>query len=535
MMPLNLSHPSSKSRSLPLTLVVLASCSWANVTFAQEPASGDPAAAPVVPAEPVPSVPTPGEAKTPAKPAAETPVESPAPNEEKRKNPFRTGESKNDEDGVARSSAGRIGTRGVSSKRKSNSIAIPDADEAPEKSASGSTDREATTGQLVVPGFYGRGPLVVTPGRGAFARPKFRYGISAGLGYDDNPDQVSSGSLSTVAKPRKPTGFTWVNGHWDAQWLKPSSAFTLNAEAGANFYWNRPGNSSDYNARVGMLYVKQFNPRTQISANASLAYLSQPDYSNYYASTSLVGGDYFTASTKFDLTHRWAPHFSTVTSASFNVLKYANESPSGLTNSYWNFTIGNEFRFQTSSRYAWVVEGRYGFDQYFDNSALNSETAYVLGGLDWIASRYLTASFRAGASFRSYDRGGDASAPYGEVSLNYRTGRHSTLTMNARYGFEQSNSVGDNNLAYRLGLSYQHAFTSRLSGNVGFNYIHTDYNPLIGADSSTDLYDLSAGLQYRFDRHFSLAARYAYTLQDTSNSTADYDRNRFLFSIQYEF
>jgi hypothetical protein len=311
--------------------------------------------------------------------------------------------------------------------------------------------------------------------------------------------------------------------------------FTVSLEAGGDFYWDRPGNSSDANARLGILYVNKIDPLTQFTTNASFAYLSQPDYSNLYASSSQAGGDYFTGSTKFDLSHRWAPHFSTTTSASVNLLKYVNENTGTVSNSYWSFIFGNEFRFQASPRVTWVAEGRYGLDEYITNTALNAQTAYILGGLDWIASRQLTATFRTGASIRSFDVGGSSTAPYAEMSLNYIAGRHSTLTINGRYGFEQSTTPGDENLSYRLGMLYQQAFTSRFSGNAGINFVHSDYNPRTGAKSSTDVIDANIGLQYRLDRHFSLGARYSYTLQDSSTGLQNFDRNRFLFSVQYEY
>ncbi len=524
----NLFRPPSPNRSLPLVMIVLASCSWAPVALAQDPNA--PAAPPSSDTPTAPAT----DVKKP-KASADAATEAVEPATTKRKNPFRTGESTRTDGSARRNTFSRVAEEEDVPRRKLRRTGLDTTDEQAEKSAAESLKTEESDNRFVAPSFYGRAPQVVTPGKGEFARPRFRYGISIGVGYDDNPDQTPSGTATTVGRPRARSGFTWVNGHWDAQWIKASSVFTVNAEVGADFYWDRPGGSSDFNARLGTMYIKRINPRTQFSANASFAYLSQPDYSNYYASTSQVGGDYFTGSTKFDLSYRWAPRFSTTTSASFNILQYANDSAANQSNSYWNFTIGNEFRFQTSPRYTWVIEGRYGFDEYMNNSTLNSQTAYALAGLDWIASRYLTATIRAGASFRFYDVGGNSSAPYGEIALNYRTGRNSTLTLNGRYGFEQSSTAGDRNLSYRLGLIYQRAFTSRLSGNVGFNYIHTDYESRAGATSSTDIYDANVGLQYRIDRHFSLGARYNYTLQDTSIGTADYDRNRFLFSIQYEY
>jgi hypothetical protein len=533
-------HFQTANRCRPFALIVLATCSWADVTFAQDPA---PAPAPVPTGADAPATPDSSAVKKEAKPGTDTiPSGTTSPagangqaTDEKPKNPFRTGESTRS-DGAAKKSpfaydTGDTDTPLTKPVRKPKDPADSDTDKPTVQS--GSTDGTET--RFVAPSFYGRGPQVVTPGQGQFARPKFRYGISVGIGFDDNPNQTSTVNLSTVATPRSRSGFNYVNGHWDAQWLKPTTVFTVNLEASGDYYWNRPGNNTDFNGRLGVMYINKINPRAQFSANGSFAYLSQPDYSNLYASTNQVGGDYFTGSTKFDLNYRWAPHFSTTTSASVNLLKYVDDSASKLSNSYWDFTFGNEFRFQTSPRLTWIAEGRYGIDTYLHNSSLNSQTAYALGGLDWIASRHVTATFRAGATIRSYNAGGSYTAPYGEASLNYQTGRHSTLTLNGRYGFEQSTSAGDKNLSYRLGLLYQCAFTSRFSGNTGFNFVHTDFNPLTGSNSATTVYDFNVGLQYQLDRHFSIGARYSYTLQDSTTGLQNFDRNRFLFTAQYEY
>ncbi len=502
----------------PFALIVLAACSWGDVTFAQDPA--------VPGTVPAPSdTPAPGTVKEPAAPITPDATGKPS-------SPFRTGESARTT-GAVKKSPFAYDTGDTDASLKRRSITDREAEvEAPATSRSGGDGPE---GRIVAPGFYGRGPQVVTPGQGQYARPKYRFGVSVGIGFDDNPDQATNTNLGIVGRPRKGSGFAYANGHWDAQWLKPRTVFTVNLEVGGDFYFDRPGNSTDSNARLGLLYVDKISPRAQFTTNASFAYLSQPDYSNLYASTSIVGGDYFTASTKFDFSYRWTRVFQTVTSASVSLLKYAEDSPTKLSNSYWSFIFGNEFRFIASPRITWVGEGRYEIDRYMNNASLDSSSAYILAGMDWIVSRRMNATFRAGATLRTFDAGGSNTSPYTEVSVSYQTGRHSTLVLNGRYGFEQSSTAGDNNLSYRLGILYQQAFTPHLSGNVGVNFIHTNYSPRAGSKNTTDVFDMSLGLQYRIDRHFSVGARYTFTLQETSSGLQNFDRNRILLTGQYEY
>ena len=84
-------------------------------------------------------------------------------------------------------------------------------------------------------------------------------------------------------------------------------------------------------------------------------------------------------------------------------------------------------------------------------------------------------------------------------------------------------------------MQYRHALSPKLSGDLGFNFIHLDSSPAVGAGTSTDTYDFNLGLDYRFNRQLSLGARYFYTQLNSSTGLQDYNRNRFIFSANYEF
>ncbi|MEQ1841566.1 MAG: outer membrane beta-barrel protein, partial [Verrucomicrobiales bacterium] len=382
---------------------------------------------------------------------------------------------------------------------------------------------------------YGQGQQFLNPGEGRLARPRFRYGLSVANGYDDNTFQTPDANVAGIAQGREGSGFTTVSGHWDVQWTKPRTVFTLDVNLGATLYWNRSRDTEDFNNRLAMTFVHRIDPRNQFSANVTFGYLSQPDYANVYASQSTVGGDYITSSSKFDLLHRWGPHFSTNTSVALDLLYYTQGNQGGLSNSYLNYTFGNEFRFSSSPRLTWVLEGRYSLQRYIDNATLDSDTAFFLGGVDWVWSRRLSTTLRAGAAHRSFDAGGSTTNPYMEASAIYQTSRRSALTLNTRYGYEQQNFAGTEDVAFRIGMQYRHALTPKLSGDLGFNFINLDSSPAVGASNSTDTYDFNIGLDYRFNRQLSLGARYFYTQLNSSTGLQDYDRNRFIFSANYEF
>jgi hypothetical protein len=527
---MNLTRPKQPllvSRCRPLILALIASVSWGELTFAQSDA---PAAAPgETPAAKKPDTGT----STTAAPI--TPNPEPAPNAgEKPKSSFRIGESAGAEEGTSARKRSRPSS--PSRPESASTLIVPPETTEPLPGTFEATPIDKEPAAFVAPGLYGRTPNVLVPGQGVLARPRYRYGFSVGVGYDDNTFQTPRISAAATALPRNRSSLTSINGHWDVQWAKPRSVFTAAVDGGAVYYWNRPRDVGDYNARVTLLYIYRIDPRTQFSANVYAAHLAQPDFSNVYASQTTTGGDYITTSAKFDLSHRWTPHFSTNTSFVANLLYYTSgTNTGGLANSFWDITFGNEFRFVASPRLTWVVEGRYGFQQYIDNSQLNSDTVYFLGGFDWAWSRRLTTTLRAGGAYRSFDNGSDSTDPYVEVAATYLTGRRSSVTLTGRYGYEQSNFAGDTNLSYRFGIFYQRALTYRLSGTTGFNYVRTEYAPNVGIGSTTDVYDFNVGLRYRFDRHLTLGANYSFTQGNSSSGFQDFDRNRYVFSGEYEF
>ena len=332
------------------SLILLAGCSWADVTLAQN--ASDPAS-PVPAAPSDPSVPAPiepvtdagataaGKAAGKAKAAAAqaNPALTPA-DGAKPKSPFRFGESDAPEPTVRRSGPSR--PRSVSnSSRSVNRPGLSDTpveETAPKIEPERSEERGAG---FVAPGLYGQGQQYLNPGEGRLAQPRFRYGLSVANGYDDNTFQTPDTNVAGIPQGREGSGFTTIGGHWDVQWAKPRTVFTLDANLGATLYWNRSRDTTDYNNRLAMTFVHRIDPRNQFSANVTFGYLSQPDYANVYASQSTVGGDYITSSSKFDLLHRWGAHFSTNSSVALDLLYYTQSNQGGLTNSYLNYTFGN--------------------------------------------------------------------------------------------------------------------------------------------------------------------------------------------------
>ncbi len=437
------------------------------------------------------------------------------------------------------------------------------------------------------PGFYGSGGQTFNSGQGRFLRPRYRYGGSYGMGFDDNTLQTPDGSgfsqtipaqpeISITRPVREQTGVQYiggayrpvfktvqrkvvlrpfqpeqvitvpaqernesvvssVNAHLDVQWAKQRSLFTFDLNVGGDYYWNRTGKPLDYNGSMSLVYLRKITSRMQFTTSANLSYQSQPDYSQSNLDTSVGngGGSYFSGTAKMDLSYRWGSRFSTVSSITADATSYELEA--SKTNDKWGATLGQEFRYIWSPHYTWVGELRYGLSNYINVQDRNYNDVFVLLGTDWTWSRRLRGTIRLGEQLRKFDIGGSSVGPYAEISTIYQAGVRSQFVASSRYGLEPTLRTGEKNTGYRTSLTYSRVLSARLSGNLGVNYVHNDITRELGVGDATSIYDSSLSFNYTFSRRFSVNARYSYTLRTSTIGTSDYDRSRLFFTGQYEF
>jgi hypothetical protein len=445
------------------------------------------------------------------------------------------------------------------------------------------------------PSFYGAPRQVLTPGEGRFARPRYRYSVSAGIGFDDNtqqtsdrediPDQVfrqvipAEPEIAVTQSVQEPTGrfrflggafrpifrtvqrkvvlrpaqpeqvietpipgidfpdrnssvVSRLDGHVDVQWANARELFTMDLRAGAEYYWSRETDPLEFNGSLAATYLRRITSRMQASANASLSYQSQPDYSQAnVVDTPGSTGSYFVGNVKLDLTYRWAARFSTVTSVSGSSIIYQGDRS---TSSYYDLGIGNEFRYTQSRRTTWVAELRYSQLKYLEAVQGAIDTLFVLLGSDWTVSRRLRTTLRIGQALRTFETGGSAASPYGELGVVYQPTRRDQFSLSGRYGFEQTASAQDESVVGRFSAAYTRTFSPRFLGSLSGNYVRSAVTSG-NIESTSTVYDATLLFQYMFTRRFSMNARYSYTLSETSTGFNDYDRSRFFLTGEYEF
>ena len=455
------------------------------------------------------------------------------------------------------------------------------------------------------PGFYGGGGVSLTTGTGRLAKPREKWSMTAGMGFDDNILQTPTDGggtddvvlrqvvrpevteISTLVSRQVPTGKFTVNNNifvpifrtvtqkvilrpaqeeqvvvqrfpgtpdrdreasvissldasYQAQWSKGRKAFTMDARAGVDYYWNRETDPLEYEGSLSLLYVRRLSPRAQVSTALSIAHQTQPDFQRVNAlANSGAAVAYTIGTSKTDFNYRWSRNFSTVTSFSAESRIQGDTEP-GTTSgqgSFTSFGLGQELRYRWSPKLTYVGEVRYAIVDYSDIESKNT-TISLLAGADWDLTRRLRATTRVGESIRSFEpAGSNSSSPYGELALIYQPSRKDNVSFSTRYGFEESSIPGAQQLVFRNTASWQHLFSPRLSATGSINSVsyETKAAGTTGAGSGQDVLDGSLNLRYVYSRKLKFGASYNYTSSKTDLGFSDYYKSRIFFTGEYEF
>ena len=387
---------------------------------------------------------------------------------------------------------------------------------------------------FTAPGGYGQAAQTFTPGEGRLARPHFEYSGALSTGFDDNTFSTPFNALGqaevtqsvqtqaarpafltvvpvsvprgggpgkprpykfvlvpaqaavfqdvvvspAVAPPKVEASFvTRANASYGVQFSSRRTVFTMDLLGSASYYPERSRQKEEYNGSLALVYLHRITPRLQFSATANLAYLSQPDLTRVNAPTA-NSGDYFNANSKFDLSYRWSPRFSTVTTLSINSQLFTQQS--ATTGNFYEAILGTEARYLMTPRLTVLGEIRYGQTLYANDSTLDSQTVFLLIGGEVTLSRKLFASVHAGQELRTFNQGGSSrTSPYAETNLSFRYSRTGVVSWNTRVGFESPPGPNTTSQVFRSSINAVQAFSARTRGTLGFSAVHrinTDNN-----------------------------------------------------------
>jgi len=437
----------------------------------------------------------------------------------------------------------------------------------------------------VIPGTYGSAPIRLTAGEGRLARPLFRFTATLGGGYDDNVLQTATRSPGvpariiertiapataahtqvvqveqadgntvpeTVEIPAAPATTVGVtvpgtpapkrqgsfvnrgNVGTDVQFADRTTVFTLDLNAGADYYWERPGQKTDYNGTLALAFLHKFTPLLQTTANVNASYITQPNLGLVNTPTTNNVGPYLNFNARGDVSYRLMPRFSTVLSVSYATTYYT--VPAQEINTFGTTTFGAELRYLFSPLLTMVGEVRYSSIDYANDSARTGTSDYLLGGVDLTLSRRLSATIRVGEQIRSFDGGGSTSSPFLELSSTYALSRTTSLTWNAHFGLEEPPDPTTTVQVLRSGLTLSQSLTPRVSSNLAFNLVHElSTEELTNVQSVQNTAEVSIGLTYSLSRRWTFSLSYTYDVLFSAGVASDYYRNRIFLTGNYAF
>jgi len=367
---------------------------------------------------------------------------------------------------------------------------------------------------------------------GMFEAAPFRYSFSLREGYDSNVFTTHTNPTSSF--------YTNFAAGLDYQFGGPRLQLTSSLGGGVTYYYTRPGKKYDFNGQYTLALVYLLTPRLTISGNLTIAYLSQPDTS-LLGNTNRVNGDYFYTNANLEGSYQWSEKFSTVTGYSAYANYYIQQQLND-TQSFWSSTIKQSFHWLLLPKTTIVAEYRANPIIYTGGAGMNSFGNFALVGFDQVFNPRFKWTARFGCEQRFNQNPVDGNStyfgPYMETNLAYQFGPASTLSWNARYGTEPSGLTNvTQRQTFRTGLALAHAFTPRISANLGLNFEEDYFNQagVINTYNQT-IVDISAGLNFRINRHISLSAGYQLTdVVCPKNITMAYVRNVGFVGANFNF
>ena len=336
-------------------------------------------------------------------------------------------------------------------------------------------------------------------------------------------------------------------GHDDNATLTPNAEGSLFAGENVVLTYNRPGEATqfyvlgigrfdqyfnvsrnDVDGNVTMSLTHNFSTRLSLYASVFAAYQTAPNFQSNVGPENVVS-DHFYTSDIFSLTYHWSTRFSMITSYTFNRVQYAQASIGNSQNRVEN-TLSEQFQFSLTSRTKLIGEYRFGTIIY-DTAPTDSTGHLILAGVNHNLTEHLMVHLRAGESFRSLENDGSMASPYFESVVDYVSSNHS-LSWTSSYGFESPTAAGvTTTKTLRTGLTLNYGLTSRISSTTGV-YYHHDENEGAGTQDS---FDLTAGLRYTINKHFTLHLDYNHTTLGPLGTTPGYSRNSYLGGLTYTY
>lgn len=378
-------------------------------------------------------------------------------------------------------------------------------------------------------------------GGGGYVPLEITSGVD--FGYDDNVigssvAANSSGQSSLFAKENLVLTYN-----------RPGEQTEVRVLAVGEFtqYFDLSTDDKDMNLTASLTH--NFTTRLSFYASVYGAYQTEPNFQSNIGPTN-VRAPHFDTTDILSLTYRWLPRLSSVTTYTFERVKYESSTPTttaiGLSQDRLQNTLGESLQFSLTSRTRLTGEYRFEVINYDTAASRDATIHFALAGVDHHLTEHLSINLLGGPSFRFFKNDGSTIDPYGQLKVNYQAGNHS-LNWITTYGVEQpSETLAAGATTLRTGLNLTYDLTSRINLKTGLYYDHEENQagtpgPVVSTSTGPqDSLQFTLGLKYTINKHFELHANYEYSNQNSSGGTSSggtsgYSRNRCFAGVTYRY
>jgi hypothetical protein len=385
---------------------------------------------------------------------------------------------------------------------------------------------------------------------GAGGEGSVPFEITAGLdlGYDDHV--IGSNAATSSSSPSS----FFAKENLVLTYNRPGEKTEFRLLAIGRFTQFFDVNTEDKDLSVTAAFTHNFSTRLSFRADIYGAYETEPNFQSNIGPTN-VRAPHFDTNDIFLLTYHWLPELSTVTSYTFQRIKYESSSAStsaiGVAQDRFQNTLAERLQYSLTSRTSVTGEYRYEVINYDTASSRDATIHFALAGLEHHLTERWLINVLGGPSFRSFKTDGSTINPYAEFKVVYEGGNH-TLNWTTSYGVEQpSQTVSAGATTLRSGLNLTYNLTSRIKLRAGAFYHHEEnQNAGTGgavvntsANTQTSL-NLTLGLKYTINKHFTANVDYEFTNESggggtsggtASGGTSGFSRNRYSAGLTYKY
>jgi Putative beta-barrel porin 2 len=356
--------------------------------------------------------------------------------------------------------------------------------------------------------------------------------ITAGvdIGYDDNVRTSGAGGAGGASAGES----LFARENLVLSYNRHTDRSEVNLLAVGRFSQFLDLGTDDKDGNVTLSLAHNVSTRLSIIADVYVAYQTEPDFG---ANVGLenVRADHFYTSDIFAVTYRWLPRLATVTSYTFQRVKYAETTSDTASQDRLVNTVAEELQFSLTRRTNLI--GQYRFEMVdYDTAPRDSTTHFALVGIGHNLTEHLAVSVLGGESFRSFKDEGDTINPYVEGKIGYQSSNHS-LNWTTSYRVEEpSAQQALVRTTIRTGLNLMYDLTSRIESKA-IVYYHHDENEgaTLRSIGSQDALHLTLGLKYTINKHFVLHVDYEHTVVSSLGTQAGYSRNRYFGGLTYTY